>query len=107
MHVFGRENFVVAIPLCSRRRADPIRNAMARGIFPSHDADPRWAAHLARCVSLIEAHTAFCQFVEIRSFVKRAAFDADVFDPVVIREDENKVGLIRFRKRWEQKNEEE
>jgi len=94
--VFGHQQFDMPLPGegFPHFRADPIGDAMPAGVSAQQDAGPRRTAHLTSGVAPHESHAAAGQRVNVGRLVERAPLDADVFDAVIINQDEEDVGML-------------
>ena len=90
--IFGGKDLIVALPIEPGSGSNPVRDAVASGVFPGHDAGTGGRADLTGSVAMSEADTLSCDTVNVRCLVVYAALDREVPDSQVISEDKEDIG---------------
>ena len=90
--IFRGQDPVIAIPVLSGCGTNPVSNSMSGRVFPCHDAGTGRRTYLTGSVAMREAHSLPCDAIDVRSLMVCAAFDGEVPDSEVIREDKENIG---------------
>lgn len=95
--IVGRgKQLCVACPRFAFGGPNVIRDVDASRIFSGHEAGSGRAADLASGVTLGESRAFAGDAVDVRAFVERAAFAAQVAPAEIVGEYEEDIGLFRF-----------